>query len=283
MEPFEIMISESQERMLCVVEPARRRRGARRLRALGGQRDRDRRGHRHAAACGCSTASALVGDLPVVALVDECPAYDLEPRRAGVAALPGAAARRSPTTRTPARRCSRCSGSANLASRRWAFEQYDCVVGSRTVAPARAGRRGGAPIRLEPDATAARPAIAVVDRRQRPPRRGRSLPRRGRGGRRVLGQPRLRRRRAARADELPELRQPGEAAHRVAAHARDRRPRRRLPRARRPGRGRQRLALQRGRRRADLPDAGRRHGRRAARRRARPAGSASRRRATRSR
>ena len=31
-------------------------------------------------------------------------------------------------------------------------------------------------------------------------------------------QPRLRRRRAARADQLPELRQPGEAAHRLAAH-----------------------------------------------------------------
>jgi len=24
-------------------------------------------------------------------------------------------------------------GSANLASKRWAFEQYDCLVGSRTV------------------------------------------------------------------------------------------------------------------------------------------------------
>ena len=49
MEAFEIMISESQERMLCVVEPERAGGGARRLRALGGQRDRDRRGHRHAA------------------------------------------------------------------------------------------------------------------------------------------------------------------------------------------------------------------------------------------
>ena len=64
----------------------------------------------------------------------------------------------------------------------------------------------------------------------------------------MLGQPRLRRRRAARPDQLPELRQPGEAAHRLAAHARDRRPRRRLPRLRRAGRRRQRLALQRGRR-----------------------------------
>src|SRR4051812_8109731 len=78
MEPFEIMISESQERMLCVVEPERVDdvlalcakwevnataiglvTDSRRLRVLVGDR--------------------VVGDLPVSALVDECPAYDLEP------------------------------------------------------------------------------------------------------------------------------------------------------------------------------------------------------------
>ena len=71
-------------------------------------------------------------------------------------------------------------------------------------------------------------------------------------------------RRAARPHQLPQLRQPREAAHRVAAHARGRGPARRLPRARRAGGRRQRLALQRGRRGADLPDADRRHGRQAA-------------------
>ena len=91
------------------------------------------------------------------------------------------------------------------------------------------------------------------------------------------GQPRLRRRRAARAHELPELRQPGEAAHRLAAHAR-RSPASATPAARSamPGRRRQRLALQRGRRGPDLPDAGRRPGRRAAGRARAPGGSASR-------
>src|SRR5881227_942387 len=78
MEPFEIMISESQERMLCVVEPARlddvlatcakwevrataigEVTGTRRLRVLDGD--------------------DVVGDMPVEALVDECPLYDLEP------------------------------------------------------------------------------------------------------------------------------------------------------------------------------------------------------------
>ena len=46
MEPFEIMVSESQERMLCVVDAARARRGARGVRALGDGGGRDRRGDR---------------------------------------------------------------------------------------------------------------------------------------------------------------------------------------------------------------------------------------------
>jgi phosphoribosylformylglycinamidine synthase II len=131
MEPFEIMISESQERMLCVVEPAKlddvlavcgkwevnataigEVTGTGRLRVFDGE--------------------TLVGDLPVSALVDECPAYDLEPLKPA-----------TPIYQPPERELDEgldaagtllaLLGSANLASRRWAFEQYDCVVGSRTV------------------------------------------------------------------------------------------------------------------------------------------------------
>ncbi len=131
MEPFEIMISESQERMLCVVEPERvddviavcRRwevnataigevTGTRRLRVLDD--------------------GEVVGDLPVTALVDECPAYDLEPLEATVPVYPAP----EPVLNgelDPGATLLALLGSANLASRRWAFEQYDCVVGSRTV------------------------------------------------------------------------------------------------------------------------------------------------------
>ncbi len=52
MEPFEIMISESQERMLCVVEPERVYAGALGVRALGGAGDADRDGHERATASG---------------------------------------------------------------------------------------------------------------------------------------------------------------------------------------------------------------------------------------
>ncbi|MEA2292187.1 MAG: phosphoribosylformylglycinamidine synthase subunit PurL [Solirubrobacteraceae bacterium] len=131
MEPFEIMISESQERMLCVVEPER----------VDAVLAVCERWEVNATAIGEVTASdrlrvfdgeTLVGDLPVVALVDECPAYDLQPQEPATALYP-------PPPRVLdaglglADTLIGLLGSANLASRRWAFEQYDSVVGSRTA------------------------------------------------------------------------------------------------------------------------------------------------------
>ena len=78
--------------------------------------------------------------------------------------------------------------------------------------------------------------------------------RRARGG----AQRRLRRRRAARAHGLPQLREPREAGDRVGARAGDRGDRARLRGARHPGRLRERLALQRDERPADPADADRR-------------------------
>jgi phosphoribosylformylglycinamidine synthase len=131
MEPFEIMISESQERMLCVVEPDKvddvlalcakwevnataigEVTGSGRLRVYDGE--------------------ALVGDLPVTALVDECPAYDLEPFQPSRPIYP-APPRTLAEGLDAGGTLLALLGSANLASRRWAFEQYDCLVGSRTV------------------------------------------------------------------------------------------------------------------------------------------------------
>jgi phosphoribosylformylglycinamidine synthase len=131
MEPFEIMISESQERMLCVVEPER----------VDDVLGVCAKWEVNATAIGEVTSSgrlrvfdgeALVGDLPVAALVDECPAYDLEPlepSRPLYADPSPVIAGDLPAGET----LLALLGSANLASRRWAFEQYDCVVGSRTV------------------------------------------------------------------------------------------------------------------------------------------------------
>ncbi|MGN6815084.1 MAG: phosphoribosylformylglycinamidine synthase subunit PurL, partial [Solirubrobacterales bacterium] len=130
MEPFEIMVSESQERMLAVVEPAR----VDEVRAIC------EKWQTGSAEIGVVTESGLirilrdgetVGEMPVEALVDGCPLYDLEPgdpegwiygNRATL-----------PVVATPEQELLALLGSPNIASKRWAFEQYDYVVGSRTV------------------------------------------------------------------------------------------------------------------------------------------------------
>jgi phosphoribosylformylglycinamidine synthase subunit PurL len=132
MEPFEIMVSESQERMLCVCEPAdveavleicaRWEVGGT---VIGEITDTRRMVIRD--------GDAIVGDMPVEALVDDCPLYDLEPR-----------APSEPLYAAPPRTLEddddsaegallALLASANVASRRPVFEQYDCLVGSRTV------------------------------------------------------------------------------------------------------------------------------------------------------
>jgi phosphoribosylformylglycinamidine synthase len=75
---------------------------------------------------------ALVGDMPVGALVDECPVYELEPLAPARPIYP-APPPTIPDTSDPAALLLGLLGSSNLASRRPVFEQYDCVVGSRTV------------------------------------------------------------------------------------------------------------------------------------------------------
>lgn len=132
MEPFEIMVSESQERMLAVVEPDR-------VESVLAVCDK------------WQTASAVigevtdtgtfrisrngepVGDIAVGDLVDGCPLYDLDPappaewiygNRRGI--RQGADAGETLLA---------LLGSPSLASKSWAYEQYDSLVGSRTVRP----------------------------------------------------------------------------------------------------------------------------------------------------
>ncbi len=130
MEPFEIMVSESQERMLAVVEPAK-------VPAVLALCEKWQTG---SAEIGVVTDTGhvrvlrdgeVVGDMPVAALVDGCPLYDLEP------AAPEGWIYGNRTTlsggETPAETLLALLASPSIASKRWAFEQYDSVVGSRTV------------------------------------------------------------------------------------------------------------------------------------------------------
>jgi len=141
MEPFEIMISESQERMLGVVEPARVpevlavcerwQTGAAEIGAVtDGGHVRVLRGEE------------VVGDVPVEALVDGCPLYDLDPAEPEgwlygnadvlaervMTATGGVGDPADPSAILLA-----LLASPSVASKRWAFEQYDSIVGSRTA------------------------------------------------------------------------------------------------------------------------------------------------------
>ncbi|HEY1687467.1 MAG TPA: phosphoribosylformylglycinamidine synthase subunit PurL [Solirubrobacteraceae bacterium] len=150
MEPFEIMVSESQERMLCVVTPDKVEQvlevcarwevggaaigevtGTGKVRVLDGER--------------------VIGEMPVAALVDDCPLYDLQPQRPqaqiypapaatldalvsqGAGAGSGGAQPRGSGSPNPAEILLALLRSPNIASRRPLFEHYDPVVQSRTV------------------------------------------------------------------------------------------------------------------------------------------------------
>jgi len=141
MEPFEIMVSESQERMLAVVEPAQvadvlavcekwQTGGA----EIGAITDSDQ--------VRVLRGEEIVGEMPVEALVEGCPLYDLEPAEPGgwlygnedvlaerVAAVAGPTA----DPDDPGSILLALLASPSIASKRWAFEQYDSVVGSRTA------------------------------------------------------------------------------------------------------------------------------------------------------
>jgi phosphoribosylformylglycinamidine synthase subunit PurL len=156
MEPFEIMVSESQERMLCVVEPEK----------LQAVLDVCAKWEVRATAIGEVTDSRrmriladdeVVGELPVEALVDDCPIYDLEPE-----------APTEPIYPDPPRRLETSQGedvflellrSPTIASKRWAYEQYDTLVGSRTTR--RAGAADAAVLQLAPDGGSGAIATAI--------------------------------------------------------------------------------------------------------------------------
>jgi phosphoribosylformylglycinamidine synthase II len=130
MEPFEIMVSESQERMLAVVEPAK-------VSEVIAVCEKWQTG---SAEIGVVTDSGqirilrdgdVVGEMPVEALVDGCPLYDLDPGAPDGWIYGNRAALREDAGSEETLLA--LISSPSVASKRWAFEQYDSVVGSRTV------------------------------------------------------------------------------------------------------------------------------------------------------
>jgi phosphoribosylformylglycinamidine synthase II len=112
MEPWEIMISESQERMVAVC----------RLESLERVEDLLERWELRHAVIGEVTETGdlraffddeLVGEIPARLLTDECPRYEVE--------------------RLPAKRPRAHVDPVNLEPKRWIYEQYDHLVQSRTA------------------------------------------------------------------------------------------------------------------------------------------------------
>jgi phosphoribosylformylglycinamidine synthase len=113
LEPWEIMVSESQERMVAVVDPAR----LDEVRAVCERWELPCTVIGEVTAHGdlrCFSAGEIVGSVPAAFLTDDCPRYDIE--QTAKAATPAVAV-----------------DPVNHESKAWVFEQYDSLVGSRTV------------------------------------------------------------------------------------------------------------------------------------------------------
>ena len=133
MEPFEIMVSESQERMLCVCEPAHGRRGAGASARSG--RSTARRSARSPTRGRMRVlrGDEVVGDMPVAALVDDCPLYDLAPAAAAAPLYPAPRRRCAPATDVARRRCSRCWPRRTSPRAARCSSSTTALVQSRTV------------------------------------------------------------------------------------------------------------------------------------------------------
>ncbi len=127
MEPWEVMISESQERMIAIVRPQM-------AEAVGAVLDRWELEH---AVIGEVTSSGelralwhgdVVGEIPARFLTDECPRYEV-----GVEPRSGAPMAEISEAPQPSDALVELLGSPALRSREFVFRRYDQLVGSRTV------------------------------------------------------------------------------------------------------------------------------------------------------
>ena len=132
LEPFEVMVSESQERMLAVVEPER----------VDAVLEVCAKWETGGTVIGAVTEGGhmrifdgdeQVGDMPVSLLVDDCPLYDIEPGEPEAWPYPNEATLRADATGDPAATLLELLAAPTVASKRWIFEQYDPIVQSRTV------------------------------------------------------------------------------------------------------------------------------------------------------
>ena len=166
MTPYEILLSESQERMLLVAKPGKRGARPRDLREVGARRRRHRQGDRHEAlgrqgdarATTRSTtapskrAPVVVCDIPIGVLTDDAPVYDRPRARKATRAAAALETATHPRRRRPRRASSSISSaSPNVGSRAWVWRQYDQIVRGGTVVRPGLGRRRSCACRARRD------------------------------------------------------------------------------------------------------------------------------------
>ncbi|MGE7206546.1 phosphoribosylformylglycinamidine synthase subunit PurL, partial [Sphingomonas sp. NPDC019816] len=127
MTAYEMMLSESQERMLMVLKPGREdfaeaifRKWELDFAVIGHVTETGRMVLRH--------KGEVVCDIPLAPLADDAPLYD---RPHVPTKVPAAIT--SPGCQDPAADLLKLMGSPDIASRRWIWEQYDHMVGGDTV------------------------------------------------------------------------------------------------------------------------------------------------------
>ena len=130
MTPYEMMLSESQERMLMVLKPGREAEAEAIFRkweldfaVIGTVTDTGR--------MVLTWRGAVAADIPLGPLADDAPCYD----RPRTATPPPAPLSGAPKSTDLAADLLRLIGSPDLASRRWVWEQYDQKVGGDTIQP----------------------------------------------------------------------------------------------------------------------------------------------------
>ncbi len=128
MTPYEMMLSESQERMLMVLKPGREAEAEAIFRkweldfaVIGRVTDTGRMVLTHEGETVC--------DIPLGPLADDAPLYD----RPHVKTEPPAPLASVPDCADPAADLLKLMASPDIASRRWIWEQYDHMVGADTV------------------------------------------------------------------------------------------------------------------------------------------------------
>jgi phosphoribosylformylglycinamidine synthase len=130
MHPQEIMVSESQERMVAIVEPSK----LERVLAVCAHWEVAASVIGEVTQTGCIrvlSGEEVLADLPLDVLVDGCPIYELTPAKPSQP-LYSSPPRQLDST-DPNSMLLALLASPNIADRRYLYEQYDSIVQSRTV------------------------------------------------------------------------------------------------------------------------------------------------------